>query len=759
MLSGLVLTVTAVGNILLAVTVLAKDYKKPLHWALAAVSASLTAWLVAGYFSNLNTGIPLFWNRAVFIGPIVAPVALTIFVQELSKSKQQFNKRQRVLFIGLALLFLASLATPVFVRDIQERTVDGVLEGYDLIRGPLYYLFIIYLGAALIFATKTLYESYKTSTGSEKTQLQHVLLGTGLAASWSIFFSVVLVLLTQSSRLSTFGPLSGLILVSFYSYAIIKHKLFDIRLVVARSLGYLLSISALGLVYGFLAFNLINDLLFSNSNVTVWQRTAYTILAVTIAITFQPLKRFFDRWTNRFFYQDAYDGQALIDELNQTLVSTIELDKMLRSSAETLERNIKPEFCVFGLQETAYEGLRIIGNSQKKFGYQDISFAKLKLPQMNQKVIVTDYLEESHKELQAKMRKNDVAVLVRLTTDVNVEGIGAIALGPKKSGNAYNSQDIKVLEIVANSLVIAMDNALRFEEIQKFNITLEQKVEDATRKLRRANEKLVAMDQTKDDFISMASHQLRTPLTSVKGYLSMVLEGDAGKVTPKQQKMLSQAFTSSQRMVYLIADLLNVSRLRTGKFVIEPKPTNLADVVEGEIQQLVETAKARGLKLSYDKPKRFPEYMLDETKIRQVIMNFTDNAIHYTKAGGSVRVALKETPLSVEFTVTDNGIGVPRHEQHHLFTKFFRAGNARKARPDGTGLGLFMAKKVVIAQGGSIIFKSQENKGSTFGFTFAKSRLKQPDSSADQPVAAAQPQLARSQPAAAAKETGISLPR
>src|SRR5690606_24458674 len=91
----------------------------------------------------------------------------------------------------------------------------------------------------------------------------------------------------------------------------------------------------------------------------------FTVAAVLLAFAFQPLKKFFDKWTNRFFYQDAYDGQALIDELNQTLVSTIELDKMLRSSAETLERNIKPEFCVFGLQETAYEGQRIIGNLQK----------------------------------------------------------------------------------------------------------------------------------------------------------------------------------------------------------------------------------------------------------------------------------------------------------------------------------------------------------------------------------------------------------
>ena len=142
-----------------------------------------------------------------------------------------------------------------------------------------------------------------------------------------------------------------------------------------------------------------------------------------------------------------------------------------------------------------------------------------------------------------------------------------------------------------------------------------------------------------------------------------------------------------------------------------------------ELRQLAETVKSRGLMLTYHKPEHFPTLMLDETKLRQVIMNFVDNAIYYTPSGGRITVSLVENPQSIDFTVTDNGIGVPRHERHHMFTKFYRARNAMSARPDGTGLGLFMAKKVVIAQGGAIIFKSVENRGSTFGFTFPKAKL------------------------------------
>ena len=342
-----------------------------------------------------------------------------------------------------------------------------------------------------------------------------------------------------------------------------------------------------------------------------------------------------------------------------------------------------------------------------------------------QKLIVTDELDEKQGQLQKLLKKEDVDLLARLTTSSagSKPDTGYLIMGPKKSGNLYSPQDVKVVEIIANELVIAVQNALRFEEIQNFNLTLQGKVDDATRKLRRANEKLRQMDETKDDFISMASHQLRTPLTSIKGYTSMVLEGDAGKITGQQKKLLNQSFFSAQRMVYLIADLLNVSRLKTGKFILEPTSVNLAEVVEEEVGQLKETAESRSLKLIYSKPKKFSEVMLDDTKTRQVIMNFIDNAVYYTPTGGHIEVKVHETPSTIELRVEDDGIGVPKSEQPHLFTKFYRAGNARKKRPDGTGLGLFMAKKVIVAQGGALIFESQEGKGSTFGFVFSKHKL------------------------------------
>jgi signal transduction histidine kinase len=330
---------------------------------------------------------------------------------------------------------------------------------------------------------------------------------------------------------------------------------------------------------------------------------------------------------------------------------------------------------------------------------------------------ITQYLSCTVEDIKRLRKLLDINTVYIVKLVARRQIVGLLAIGFNNTTAQLSKYDTILLDHLSESIGVALDNKLLFDENQH-----------VLKQIQESNEKLKALDEAKDDFISMASHQLRTPLTSVKGYISMVVDGDAGEINPQQHKLLSQAFTSSQRMVYIIADLLNVSRLRTGKFIMNPVPVNLAEMVEQEIGQLKDTAASRELKLNYEKPENFPELMLDDTKTRQVIMNFADNAIYYTPANGTIDIILKDNPNSVELRIKDDGIGVPKSEQHHLFTKFYRAGNARKARPDGTGLGLFMAKKIIVAQYGSLIFESKEGKGSTFGFILSKAKLAKPES-------------------------------
>lgn len=253
---------------------------------------------------------------------------------------------------------------------------------------------------------------------------------------------------------------------------------------------------------------------------------------------------------------------------------------------------------------------------------------------------------------------------------------------------------------------------------------LQRQIDASTAELRKANDELRHLDATKDEFVSMASHQLRTPLTSVKGYISMVLEGDAGDINDDQRRLLTEAFTSSERMVRLIGDFLNVSRLQNGKFMIDRSAcVDLSDLVLQEIGNVREIAETRGIGVAYHQPSHYPALFIDEDKIRQVIMNFLDNAVFYSGDSKTLTVRLFVSEGAAVFEVVDHGIGVPVAAQKRLFTKFFRADNAQKQRPDGTGVGLYLAKQVITGHGGKVFFVPTANGGSTFGFRLPIKRL------------------------------------
>jgi signal transduction histidine kinase len=334
-------------------------------------------------------------------------------------------------------------------------------------------------------------------------------------------------------------------------------------------------------------------------------------------------------------------------------------------------------------------------------------------------ILIIGSLPTEH-PIRRLMVSHKVAIILPLMNNANM--LGYLCLGDQRS-SGYTLHDIRVLQTISDELLIAIQNALSVHQVKELNATLQQRIDEATKELRHSNAQLQRLDEAKDEFVSMASHQLRTPLTSVKGYIDMVLEGDAGKITDMQRHLLGEAFTSSERMVHLINDFLNVSRLQTGKFIIDRRPIDLATIVAQEVDGLKTTAAQRKLSLSYKVSSNVPRIYADEGKLRQVIMNFVDNAIYYSKESTTIKVTLVADPDVITLKVKDTGIGVPEAEQANLFTKFFRATNARRQRPDGTGVGLYLAKRVIVAHGGKILFESAEGQGSTFGFTLPIKRL------------------------------------
>ncbi len=710
---------SVIGIFLIAVFVMVRSTQLTFR-LYGLFSITLGLFLMLEYLIDAHIGIGKLWLQLDFLVSFFLAALAVAFVYSFPGNYKIPPKMQ------LALSVPVIIFAPLSFTSLLVKGVTYGLKGNTIFQaGPLYSIQTIALIIYLIFALVILIGHLRVKDAKQRSQTYFLLFAFAIALIGNILAGYIF---ADSTYWQMARPLSIFIMICIITYDIIRYRLFDMRPAVARGVAYIFSLGLISLIYGIFIYLISSLTTFSHQAINL-QRAEYICFTLIMALSFPRTKLFFAKITDKIFYRDAYDTQIFLSNFNKILVNTFELNHILRKSALIIEDNLKPTYCAFDIKATENTPRHVIGTvGRPKFIESDIVSIGNLSPKKYRKLVITDLLEEKYTNVQTILRSNNISIIARLASNSNEEGIGYLMMGPKKSGNLYSSQDIKVIEIITNELVIAIQNALHTEEIENFNLTLRGKVDDATRKLQMTNEKLKQLDETKDDFISMASHQLRTPLTSVKGYLSMVLEGDAGKVNATQTKMLHQAFISSQRMVFLITDLLNVSRLKTGKFVIENTPVDLSKLIQEEVTQLVETAQVKHIELSYNKPSDFPTLMLDETKIRQVGMNFMDNAIYYTPVGGHIKVELINNPSTVELRVTDNGIGVPKSEQHHLFTKFYRATNARKTRPDGTGLGLFMAKKVIAAQGGSIIFESKDGQGSTFGFVFSKSKLKVPES-------------------------------
>lgn len=235
------------------------------------------------------------------------------------------------------------------------------------------------------------------------------------------------------------------------------------------------------------------------------------------------------------------------------------------------------------------------------------------------------------------------------------------------------------------------------EEIQKLANSLAK----VNSHLNVANERLQELDRQKTEFVSIASHQLRTPLTAIKGYSSMMLEGSYGKLTEKMKKPIENIFESSQRLVTIIEDFLNITRIELGRMKYDFTEVNFREVAEQVTKELTPNAERKGLKLSFSVEEG--EYMVhaDQGKITQVISNIIDNAIKYTPSG-TIVVSVSDGDGKVRVQVTDSGVGIPKETLPKLFDKFVRADDAGKVNFSGTGLGLYVAKQMVEAHKGKI---------------------------------------------------------
>ena len=224
----------------------------------------------------------------------------------------------------------------------------------------------------------------------------------------------------------------------------------------------------------------------------------------------------------------------------------------------------------------------------------------------------------------------------------------------------------------------------------------------------------IEIDKAKSEFVSLASHQLRTPLSAINWYAEMLLAGDAGSLTEEQKKYLDEIYVGNQRMVELVNSLLNVSRLELGIFIIEPKPTDLVEMAESVIKESMPQIQKKQQTVNKTYSPSLPKVNVDVKLMRMIFQNLISNAVKYTPQGGSVTLTIDKNETNILIKVADTGMGIPSSQKEKIFTKLFRADNARESEAEGTGLGLYIVKSILDQSGGRVWFDSEEGKGTAF---------------------------------------------
>jgi len=223
------------------------------------------------------------------------------------------------------------------------------------------------------------------------------------------------------------------------------------------------------------------------------------------------------------------------------------------------------------------------------------------------------------------------------------------------------------------------------------------------------------ISKIKSEFVSIAAHQLRTPLSAIKWTIRLLLDGDAGLLNKEQDNFLKKGYEINERMIKLVNDLLNAARIEEGKFGYDFKDMDLETFLESLVNHYQEAAKSKSLILIFNKKtKNLPRIYADSEKLSLALNNLLDNALKYTPAGGSVTLELGSQGNYALISLSDTGVGIPPAEQQRVFSKFFRASNVIRLETEGTGLGLFIVKNIIKRHGGDINFSSKEGKGSSF---------------------------------------------
>ncbi|MCA9372916.1 hypothetical protein KC921_02360 [Candidatus Woesebacteria bacterium] len=698
--------IALVGNGLLGLLVLLKNPRSATNVFFTIFSFILALYLLLNQLSLLDASpeIRLSWMRSVMVAGSMLNLSFFLFVSAFPSNKLVLSMKKKVVSVIFTLVVAVLATTPLLF--------SGLDQFKQPIPGPAMALFLIHTAGLLGGGFFILIRKFRRNKNVIKSQIRLVLIGTVSMFVLILITNVAFVFLLNNSNFVGLLPIYTLIFTGVSAVAIIKHRFLDIDLIVLRAVTYAILIIVTTATYAVTLFAL--TLVLPRSI----QPKLSIVVAILIAFTFGPLQKGVEHVTQKVLFKKAYSTQILLEKLGHILRSNISLVKLTNKVLEELIQSMSlTKAIIITTNESGIYAINKVGSD---------SLPEITIKQVNQlvqvaksKPLIFDDLDEG--DIKQLLRDFDMAFVLPIT--VKSTQLGLLMLGEKSSGEIFNHRDLQVLEIFSHQLSLAINNALSYEEISEFNVTLKDEVKRATSKLKAANNRLRELDKVKDEFVSIASHELRTPLTSIRNYQWMILNNKGGKLSEKQRYYIERSYQATNRLTKLVTDMLNVSRIDSGRILLDVEKAYLPDLTEAVIEELQVKIRERQIDVIHEVPKKdtLPFVTADSDKVKEVIINLIYNALKFTPEKGTITVSYKKSAEGITVLVKDTGIGIDSAYLGTLFTKFgFVKDSLRANHPttDSTGLGLYISKSIIELHGGKIWVESEgANKGSTFCFT------------------------------------------
>ncbi len=606
------------------------------------------SFMTFGFFALIEHYPFLVFDRFINYGGLVIVLGLFLFMQVFPNGVIDIRKK--------IWLYLPFALIAVFVIPFNLLTQHAVVDETGMIHqtaGPLLFPYLLFCAAYLVASFGIFIRKYKNTQGIQKLQMQYV--GVGMVILLCALFILDLLLpVLHVTKLAIFGIFFAFVFIVLTAVAIVKHKLLDIRIVIQRSLIYVI------------LFTLIVGVYFAGLQILGWvlERVTNSTAIISAGITtvlgvffIQPLRQYFQKITDPFFFKHKYVYSDAIAMLSRMLNTTMSQADVVTASAEALADILKAKWVEFFIDE---------------------------IPEP----------------------KPDLALSLPIIFEE--KNIGTIALGPKRSGDDYDYQDMQLLETFLHQAAVALEKGRLYEKVEEYSTQLERIVEERTKEIKRVQE------EQKRNMIDI-SHNLQTPLAVIRGELELMQEysTDQGKIVAVKRSLM--------RVSEFIRQLLHLARLDTSVYNIPFTTLNLSDLVEEQAEYFEVMGYEHHLNVTASIE---PDIMFTGNKrlLEEALTNIAHNAIKYCREDVESRmnIELYQTDAEIVLNMEDNGIGIEQAHLADIFNRFYRTSGAIQKKTQGVGLGLAIVQKIVEMHGGTITAKSTVGTGTCFTITFKK---------------------------------------